>query len=63
MIPKLMGAVRLNAPNNLEYCQVPVKEPDEYEVLCKVESLHDALPISPILSMGNTRVFGQKNSL
>ena len=35
MIPKLMGAVRLNAPNNLEYCQVPVKEPDEYEVLCK----------------------------
>ncbi|HBR01932.1 MAG TPA: alcohol dehydrogenase [Ruminiclostridium sp.] len=39
MIPKLMGAVRLNAPNNLEYCQVPVKEPDEYEVLCKVESV------------------------
>lgn len=39
MIPEIMHAVRLNAPNNLEYCEVPVKEPDDFEVLCKVEAV------------------------
>ena len=34
----MMKALRLNAPNDLEYCDVPVPEPGLNEVLCKVES-------------------------
>jgi len=33
-----MKALRLNAPNDLEYCDVPVPKPEQFEVLCKVES-------------------------
>ena len=35
---KTMKALRLNAPNDLEYCEVPVPSPGLNEVLCKVES-------------------------
>ena len=37
-IVKKMKALRLNAPKQLEYCEVPVPEPGLNEVLCKVES-------------------------
>jgi len=39
MTAKTMHAVRLNAPNNLEYCEIPVKVPESDEVLCRVESV------------------------
>lgn len=35
---KMMKALRLNAPGELEYCEVPVPTPGLNEVLCKVES-------------------------
>jgi threonine dehydrogenase-like Zn-dependent dehydrogenase len=38
-ISTTMKAVRLNAPNELEYCDVAVPKPGVYEVLCAVESV------------------------
>jgi threonine dehydrogenase-like Zn-dependent dehydrogenase len=38
-IDKTMKAVRLNAPNELEYCNVTVPVPGVHEVLCAVESV------------------------
>jgi threonine dehydrogenase-like Zn-dependent dehydrogenase len=35
----MMHAVRLNAPKELEYCSIPIPEPDEMEVVCRVESV------------------------
>ena len=34
-----MKAIRLNAPNDFEYTDIPVPEPQESEVLCRVESV------------------------
>lgn len=34
-----MKAVRLNAPGQLEYCDVPIPVPGEDEVLCRVEAV------------------------
>lgn len=34
-----MKALRLNAPGQLEYCEVPVPVPGEDEVLCRVEAV------------------------
>ena len=34
-----MKAIRLNAPNDFEYTDVPKPAPAEYEVLCRVESV------------------------
>ena len=34
-----MYAIRLNAPNDFEYTQIPVPEVGPYEVLCRVESV------------------------
>jgi len=39
MSQEMMNALRLNGPNDLEYCQVPVPAADENEVLCQVESV------------------------
>lgn len=36
---EMMKAIRLNGPNDFEYTDVPVPEPGEYEVLCRVESV------------------------
>lgn len=36
---KTMNAMRLNAVNNLEYCQVPIPTPGASEVICRVESV------------------------
>ena len=38
-IPEKMNAVRLNAPNDLEYCELPVPEAGEFEALIRVESV------------------------
>jgi len=38
MKKKEMKALRLNAPDDLEYCEIPVPSPGLNEVLCKVES-------------------------
>jgi len=38
-IPEKMHAVRLNAPNELEYVELPVPKAGEYEVLVRVESV------------------------
>lgn len=34
-----MKAVRLNRPNDFEYCDVPVPSPGPYEALCRVETV------------------------
>lgn len=34
-----MKAIRLNKPNDFEYCDVPVPEPGPYDVLARVESV------------------------
>ena len=34
-----MKAIRLNGPNDFEFTDVPIPSPDEYEVLCRVESV------------------------
>lgn len=36
---KSMYAIRVNKPNDFEYCKVPVPEPGPYEVLCRVETV------------------------
>ena len=36
---KMMYAIRLNAPNDFEYTQVPVPNVGPFEVLCRVESV------------------------
>jgi len=35
----MMKAIRLNAPNNFEYCDVPIPQPDSQEVLARVETV------------------------
>ncbi|MFA7642816.1 MAG: alcohol dehydrogenase catalytic domain-containing protein [Sphaerochaetaceae bacterium] len=35
----MMHAVRLNAPEQLEYCSIPVPVPGDMEVVCRVESV------------------------
>ncbi|HOV93289.1 MAG TPA: alcohol dehydrogenase catalytic domain-containing protein [Spirochaetales bacterium] len=39
MAEKRMKAIRLNAPNNFEYCDVPVPEIESHEVLARVETV------------------------
>lgn len=39
MNQKMMHALRLNAPNDLEYCEIPVPVPGDNEVLCRVEAI------------------------
>ncbi len=39
MSEKMMNALRLNAVNDLEYCQVPIPAPGPSEVICRVESV------------------------
>lgn len=39
MLAKTMNALRLNAINDLEYCEVPTPTPGLFEVICRVESV------------------------
>ncbi len=39
MIPKMMKAIQLNGPNDLELIQTPVPKPGPFELLCRVESV------------------------
>ena len=36
---EMMKAIRLNGPNDFEYCDVPKPSAGEYEVICRVESV------------------------
>ncbi|MEN6297246.1 MAG: alcohol dehydrogenase catalytic domain-containing protein [Rectinema sp.] len=39
MVEKTMKAIRLNAPNDFEYCDIPVPEPGSHDILARVETV------------------------